>query len=128
MNRLLIKKELEFKEYQNCLEDELKEERGTTKKLQHRVDQYNDKIVYRDMEIAHLSNEKKTMAKERKVKDFLTMDTLLNDKRMTEGIKAFNKEGPPLHSKPNHHVRRRSDDLKRPSTGLPKKKTSVSKR
>ena len=80
------------------------------------------------MELLHLSNEKKMIGKERKIKDFITMDTLLNDKLFNEGIKALNREVFPSTSRPNH-VRRRSDDvIKRPSTGSSKKKSSVSKR
>ena len=79
------------------------------------------------MEILHLSNEKKMLTKERKVKDFLTMDTLLNDKKLNEGLKALNKEVIPVQK--SMHVRRRSDDVcKRPSTGASKKRSSVSKR
>ena len=41
------------------------------------------------MEIMHLSNEKKL--KEKKCRDFITMDTLLNDKKIAEGLKAMTK-------------------------------------
>ena len=43
------------------------------------------------MELLHLTNEKKIIGKERKVKDYITMDTLLNDKMFNEGIKALNR-------------------------------------
>ena len=41
LNRLLIKKQLQFKEYQKCLEEELKEEKTTAKKLQSKIDKFN---------------------------------------------------------------------------------------
>lgn len=41
INRMLIKKELEFKEYQKCLEEELKMEKSHAKKLQTRLEKYN---------------------------------------------------------------------------------------
>ena len=82
---------MEFKEYQKCLEDELKDERQTAKKLQSKIDKFNSKIVNKDMEILHLSNEKKILAKDRRIKDVITMDTLLNDKKLSEGMKALNK-------------------------------------
>ena len=53
----------------------------------------------------HLNNEKKMM-KERKVKDILTMDTLFNDKKLNEGLKAMSKE---LNLSKVTHARRRSD-------------------
>ena len=73
------------------MEDELKDERQTAKKLQSKIDKFNSKIVNKDMEIMHLSNEKKILAKDRRIKDVITMDTLLNDKKLSEGMKALNK-------------------------------------
>ena len=55
------------------------------------------------------------------------MDTLLNDKKITEGLKAMTKE---MMSavKPTHHRRRSDDVCKRPSTGTSRRKGSISKK
>ena len=104
----------------------MREEKTTAKKLQGKLDKFNERIVSKDMEILHLSNEKKMIAKEKKVKDFLTMDTLLNDKKLTEGLKAMSKEMSAF--KPTHSRRKSDDVCKRPSTGASKRRGSVSKR
>jgi hypothetical protein len=70
------------------------------------------------------------LTKERKIKDFLTMDTMLNDKKLTEGLKALSKElvPPPPPSRLSHARRRSEDVVKRPATGATKRRGSVSKR
>ena len=67
------------------------------------------------------------MVKERRVKDFITMDTLLNDKRVAEGFKALGRD---IGTVRPMHVRRVSDELgKRPSSGVNKKRRgSVSRK
>lgn len=127
LNRLMIKKELEFKEYQKCLEEELRIERANTRKLQKKVDNFNEKLVNKDLELLHLLNEKKILTKDRKVKDIVSMESPFTEKKMPEGLKVLDK-GVLSETKPTHHRRRSDDVCKRPSTGSSKKKTSVTKR
>ena len=50
-------------------------EKINARKMKSRLDKYNEKIVNKDLELGHLNNEKKVLGRDKKSKEFITMDS-----------------------------------------------------